>query len=92
MGTRTDNLTSQVDGITDVFTTSFPYLAGTLILGYNGQIYPVGVNIDAELTANTFRLTFVPDLECTTALHVIYEDPGSLTPDDMQASGLPPGC
>lgn len=92
MASRRENILSQVDGITDVFTTAFPYIGGTLMLGYNGQMYPVGVNIDAELTANTFRTTFVPLVECTTAFHIIYEDIGTSNEDEMEASGLPPGC
>jgi hypothetical protein len=92
MPSRRENLTSAVDGVTDVFSTVFPYVSGSLMLGYNGQVYPVGVNIDAELSATTFRISFVPDPECTTALHIIYEDIGTDSDSGMQASGLPPGC
>ena len=89
--TRKDDLTSQVDGITDIFTTNYEYQGGTLMLGYNGQMYPVGVNIESELTNTTFQLCFVPDLECTDSLHVVYED--FFTADEpLIGTGRPPGC
>ena len=88
MSTQKDDLTNQVNGVTDVFNTLEPYLPGTLMLGYNGQIYPVGVNIVQEVTTTSFRISFTPEVDCTDALHVIYEDANSVT---MMASGHPPG-
>jgi hypothetical protein len=92
MPSRRENLTSFVDSVTDTFTTAFPYVSGSLMLGYNGQVYPAGVNIENELSATTFQISFVPEVDCTTALHIIYEDIGTEAGEEMQASGLPPGC
>ena len=91
MTTRKDNLLSQVDGITDIFTTSFEYQGNTLMLGYNGQVYAVGVNIDSELSGTTFKTTFVPIPDCTTAFHIIYEDLQSAEDEPMKGTGRPPG-
>jgi len=92
MTTRKEDLTSQVDGITDTFTTSYDYQGNTLMLGYNGQVYPVGVNIENEIDGMTFQISFVPDLECTDSLHVIYEDSASADDEPLIGTGRPPGC
>ena len=94
MPTRKDDLTTQVDGSTDVFVTTYPYLPGTLMVGYNGQLYPVNRNIAEEIDSTHFRLDFVPEVQYTDALHVIYEDFSGSEEETsvMQASGLPPGA
>lgn len=89
MTTRNDDLTPQVDGTTDVFTTAFPYVPGTLVLSYNGQIFPKGFNIAQEVSATQFKLSFVPPTD-THTLGVLYEDPNNETTELMRASGRPP--
>jgi len=89
--TLDENLLPQVDGSTDTFTVVKPYVPGTLMLGYNGQLYSAGRNIKAELTETTFQLEFVPATD-THDLHVIYTQKGEAeSVYDMQASGRPPG-
>ena len=88
MATRFENILSQVNGVTDTFTTATPYSSGTLVLGYNGQLYSPGVNIQSEVSPNSFRLTFVPAAN-TTGLMVVYDDGGGAS-DDIVALGTPP--
>jgi hypothetical protein len=89
--TKFENITGQVDGITDTFTTVSPFAPGSLSLGYNGQLYPKGVNILTELPPNQFKLSFAPALD-THSLLVVYEyDDGlSSTEPILLASALPP--
>ena len=88
MNVRFENITSQVDGITDTFITSKDYISGTLSLGYNGQLYPQGVNIRQEIAPTGVKLTFVPSSD-THSLLLIYLDATDLDPI-MVASALPP--
>jgi hypothetical protein len=98
MTTRFEDLSTLVDGVRDTFTTALSYQAGTLVLGYNGSVFPPGVNIKLATPPNTFQLTFTPPAD-TTALMIIYDDGlnvgggGGGDPtgsEDMVASGLPP--
>jgi len=87
--TKKENLLAQIDGVTDVFTTNHPFEPGSLMIGYNGQVYAAGENIAQEIFPQSFKLAFVPDTT-TTTLHVIYESTDGVL-DEMMASGLPPG-
>ena len=70
---RFEDVTSQVDGVTDTFRTSKPYVTKTITLGYNGQLYPGGWNIAEELDIDLIKLSFVPAVD-THALLIIYDD------------------
>ena len=91
MTTRKEDITSQVDGVTDIFTTSYAYQGNTLMLGYNGQVYPVGTNIINEIDNMTFKISFIPIIDCTDGLHIIYEDLQSADDEPMKGTGRPPG-
>jgi len=88
--TRKENLLAQVTGATDVFTTNHPYEPGSLMIGYNGQVYANGENISLEILPLSFQLAFTPAIG-TTSFHVIYESTDGAI-DEMEASGFPPGC
>jgi len=92
MTTKFEDLTSLVDGIRDTFVTSNAYQAGTLVLGYNGSVFPIGVNIKLEIPPTSFQLSFVPPAD-STALMIIYEvlsSEDSSLDRDLVASNLPP--
>lgn len=87
---RNDNITSQVNGTRDTFTTAFDFEPATLSLGYNGQLFPAGSNIKAILGTKTFQLDFAPAAD-TSFLSVIYEDKsdgGSI--ESIKGSSHPP--
>lgn len=54
-----ENLSSQINGVTNTFSTSEQYVSGSLRAYYNGQRMVKDVTF-TELTSTTFRLTFVP--------------------------------
>ena len=54
-----ESLSSQCDGINQVFTLSNQYVSGTLRVYWNGQRQTTGDTI-IEATASTFSTTFVP--------------------------------
>jgi hypothetical protein len=86
--TRIENLTAFVDGTRDTFSTVNPYRPGTLVIGYNGQIFPPGFNVAEEVSTTSFRLTFAPASD-TTFLTVMYEDfTGEIV--EIVASSMPP--
>jgi len=59
MATIHENLTSQIDGITDTFTTVND-ISGGVVVDYNGQVVnDLDITI---LTSTTFQLSFVPQL------------------------------
>lgn len=90
MTTKFENITSQIDGVTDTFSLSKPYVSGTVSLGYNGQLYPVGMNIAEEIPTNKIRLNFVPTADTDTLL-AIYDDGQDVIQDPiLMASALPP--
>jgi len=86
MATRHENLIAQVDGVNQVFTTTVPYVSGTLTLVYNGQTFPPSGNVATELTPTTFEVTF-PIPADTHSFSVLFED---TTLDVLIGSGLPP--
>lgn len=54
-------LSSQINGITDSFNTSFNYVAGTLKIYVGGLRQSPGVGLDyTETGANSFELNYVP--------------------------------
>ncbi len=54
-------LTSQIDGLTDSFTTSFNYVAGTLKIYVGGIRQSPGISLDyTETGANSFQLNYTP--------------------------------
>lgn len=62
-GQKVDNeiLTSQIDGLTDSFTTSFNYVAGTLKIYVGGLRQSPGGSLDyTETGANSFQLNYTP--------------------------------
>jgi hypothetical protein len=88
--TRFENITSQVDGVVDEFTVVSPYVTGTISIGYNGQLYPVGTNIAQEISTNRFKLSFVPTSDTHTLL-AIYDDGNDVIQDPiLMATALPP--
>ena len=90
MTTKFENITSQIDGATDTFTLGHLYLPSTVSLGYNGQLFPVGVNISEELPDNKIRLSFVPPVD-TDSLLAIYDDGTNIIVEHiLSASALPP--
>ena len=54
-----ENITSQINGVTNTFSTGEQYISGSLRVYYNGQRMVKDVTF-TELTSTTFRLTFVP--------------------------------
>lgn len=64
----------QVDGVTDTFTLPEAFIAGSVTLAYNGQIYDQGMNIAAEDPGGvtpSVTLSFVPASD-TQTLMLIY--------------------
>jgi hypothetical protein len=90
--TRTADLSSQVDGINNSFTTPDIYVSGTLIVHVNGlRLTP---DEYTETGTTTFTVggvegypTPLPAVEC---LLVQYEIPSSAL-EGVVASGIPPG-
>lgn len=80
MATVHEQLTSQIDGITDTFTTINDISEG-VIVDYNGQV--VNKNDITILGANSFRLSFVPNtVPVPTDTLSIF-----ITPDRFDISG-----
>jgi hypothetical protein len=92
MTIRFEDITSQVNGTQDTFTTLFPFLSGTLVIGYNGQLFPPGTNLKQEIAPNSFQMTFAPQAD-TNSLMIVYDDGqggGASNGDtDIVASSLP---
>ena len=65
MATAYEDLTSQVDGITDTFTT-LNDISGGLLVDYNGLT--VNVNDITVLGSNSFQISFVPKINNTLAV------------------------
>ena len=58
---RNEILTSQIDGATDSFTTSFNYVSNTLEVFVGGLMQSPGASLDyTETGANSFQLNFTP--------------------------------
>lgn len=55
----TDNLTAQIDGLADTFTTTGSFLPDSLKVYYNGVRQITGVTVTV-VGSNQFRLSFVP--------------------------------
>lgn len=58
-----ENLTSQIDGATDSFTTAFNYVAGTLKVFIGGYRIQRGASPNGDYTetgVNSFQLNFTP--------------------------------
>ena len=54
-------LSSQINGITDSFTTSFNYVSGTLKVYINGLRQSPGISLDyTETGVNSFQLNYTP--------------------------------
>lgn len=92
--TRIENLTSQINGTTDTFLTVAGFDPSTLTVGYNGQMYPPGVNIASTgPEVNKFKLSFVPtfdaDQDLNSKLMVIYEEMADAD-EDIIGSANPP--
>ena len=89
MGTKIENLTSQIDGVSDTFTTLADFEPGKVSIGYNGQMFGPGENIDSYPSSNQIKLTFVPKTDADADLHdklmVIYEEIA-----DIVGSAFPP--
>lgn len=67
-----EELTSQIDGITDTFTTANNYISGTLRVYVNGARRSPGIGKDfVEVSANTFQLNFIPTSEQTIIIDYI---------------------
>ena len=64
--TRTANITSQINGVTDTFIMPEPYQAGSLHIYINGQRDTV-----TELTSTTFQMDSIPIIG--DSLYVDYE-------------------
>ena len=93
MATVIDDLTPQVNGVTNTFTTTKPFNPDTLCLGYNGQVYPPKLNIDSwDESAKTVTITFVPETDpnpdIKSKVLIIYEEPVLA---DIVGSATPPG-
>lgn len=56
-----DSFTGAIDGVNDTYTTSQDYQAGTLMIFYNGIRLAITTDY-VELSANSFQLTFIPDV------------------------------
>jgi len=92
--TRIEDLTSQIDGVKDTFTTTAAFEPSTVTIGYNGQVYPPGLNIASFPDVNEVQLEFVPtydaDVDMNSKLMVIYEELNDAT-EDIVGSANPPG-
>lgn len=94
MATKIEDLTSQVNGTTDTFTTTVEFVPSSLTLGYNGQIYPPGVNIkSSHPSSQTIVLDFIPktdtDLNVKSKVLIIFEE-ALADAEEMVASAMPP--
>lgn len=92
--TRMEDISDQVDGVKDTFTTLNAFDPNTLCIGYNGQVYPPKINIvSTGPAANEFKLSFVPqidpDPDFKTKLMVFYEEPNDYY-EDIIGSANPP--
>ena len=54
-----ENLTSQIDGVTNQFQTTLNFDSQTLNVYYNGQRQFVGISVTI-INTTTFTLSFVP--------------------------------
>ena len=94
MATRIVNITPQVDGIKDTFTTPEEFVQSTVALGYNGQIFPPGVNIDSFPDSQTVKLRFIPtynsNVDLNSKVLLIYEEKHAVL-EDIVGSASPPG-
>ena len=91
-----DDVTNQIDGITDTFTLQAVAVEPSVCIGYNGQVHPPGYSIDSFPTTSSVKLTFVPTMDADPELHtklmIIYnEDSGSSDLTEIQGSATPPG-
>lgn len=86
-----EDLTAQVDGVTDTFATARVFDAGTLRVYLNGQRLRKGATEDfVELSTSSFQMLRVP--RATDVLLVQYEadDTGTGFPF-VTVTGIPPG-
>lgn len=58
---NTENLTSQIDGVTNSFTISQPFFSGRLYVYYNGVRQQVGSGITVT-GDTTFTCEFTPEI------------------------------
>lgn len=76
--TITEDLTAQVNGMTQVFATTQAFLTGTLCVHLNGQRLRRGASHDfLETGLQDFTLSFVPDLGDVIAVQYEVEDTGA---------------
>ncbi len=59
-----DDLSSQVDGITNIFVTTFPFNTRSIVVYYNGVRQRTGVEVTV-VNARTIQMAFVPDAGTT---------------------------
>ena len=57
---KNENLSSQVDGITDTFTTTFAYRSGKILVKVNGIDRLNGISFN-ELSDTEFQLAYIPE-------------------------------
>ena len=72
---RFHNILDQVDGVKDTFELPEPFIPGSIVLAYNGQIFQKGQHVAGEDNISdpaTVTLTFVPATD-THALMIIYK-------------------
>lgn len=69
--TQIDKPTGTIDGVNAVFTTSRPYIAGTLMVFRNGQALTSGVSEDYTETTST---TFTFNAACIPSTEGSYTD------------------
>lgn len=87
--TETRDLSGQVDGATQSFTTD-PYLPGTLVVELNGQRLRAGAAEDFEETGlQTFDTALPPAVGDTLQVQFEVEDSGAFFPL-VVASGSDP--
>ena len=93
MSTVIDDLTPQVDGVTDTFDLQAQPMQHTVTLVYNGQTYPPGENIDSFPEDKKVKLTFVPEYNADPNLNskvsLFYEE--YYDGEDIRGSATPPG-
>ncbi len=73
---RKEDLTSQVDGITDAFLTGDPYVAGSLEVYLDGvlQNAVIGYVTEDDPTTGAFSLGSVPLIGQTVYVHYNYQE------------------
>ncbi len=59
-----DDVSTQVDGITQTFVTAYVFNTNTIVVYYNGVRQRTGVELTV-VNARTFQMAFVPDAGTT---------------------------